>query len=153
MPPSAFESHTHLAHSVVRYIGASSPADLAPYGLSSAGDLVDLISRVCQHEMFMFSGTDLRSQFTTNTFTLTSFALDPIGVCVSPVFALVNHSCEPNAALVFPQSSENLAQEPQMQLSAIRPIAPGEEVRRYAVTKHIRILTLWPDRSSAHMWT
>lgn len=46
LPTIAFESHTHLAHSVVRYLGVSSPAELAPFGLSSAGDLVDLISRV-----------------------------------------------------------------------------------------------------------
>lgn len=30
----------------MRYLGVTSPADLAPYGLSSAGELVDLISRV-----------------------------------------------------------------------------------------------------------
>ena len=46
LQPSAFESHTHLAHSVVRYLGVASPQELEPYGLKSAGDLVDLISRV-----------------------------------------------------------------------------------------------------------
>ncbi|KAI0341475.1 SET domain-containing protein [Trametopsis cervina] len=111
LPPAASGSYTHLAFSVVRYIGASSYADLAPYGLSSAGDLVDLISR-----------------FTTNSFTLTSPSLDPLGVCVSPTFALVNHSCEPNAVLVFPRASSNKVQEPQMQLVVIRPIAPEEEI-------------------------
>ena len=47
LQPSSFESHTHLAHSLVRYLSAASPQDLTPYGLTSAGDLVDLISRVC----------------------------------------------------------------------------------------------------------
>lgn len=46
LPPSAAESHTHLAHAMVQYLGISSPVELTPYGLSSAGDLVDLISRV-----------------------------------------------------------------------------------------------------------
>lgn len=46
IPPSQAEAHTHLAHSVVRYVGAAGPADLVQYGLNSAGDLVDLISRV-----------------------------------------------------------------------------------------------------------
>lgn len=36
----------HLAHSLIRYLGLSSPADLAPFGISSPGDLVDLLSRV-----------------------------------------------------------------------------------------------------------
>lgn len=47
--PSAFESHTHLAHSIVRYLGVTSPTELATFGLTSAAELVDLISRVCGH--------------------------------------------------------------------------------------------------------
>lgn len=35
-----------MAHSLVRLLGVSSPQELEPYGLTSAGDLVDLISRV-----------------------------------------------------------------------------------------------------------
>lgn len=46
LPPSATEMHTHLAHSLVRYLGLSSPAEMAEYGISSARDLVDIISRV-----------------------------------------------------------------------------------------------------------
>ncbi|KAI0076540.1 SET domain-containing protein [Panus rudis PR-1116 ss-1] len=112
LPPTAFESHTHLAHSVVRYLGISSPEDMAPYGLNSAGDLVDLISR-----------------FTTNTFTLTSPSLTPIGTSISPTMALVNHSCEPNSVMVFPHTPNTPAiQEPRMHLVAIRDIAPGDEI-------------------------
>ncbi|KAL6299437.1 hypothetical protein BKA93DRAFT_742312 [Sparassis latifolia] len=112
LPPSAFESHTHLAHSIVRYVGVSSPTELAAFGLSSAGDLVDLISR-----------------FTTNTFTLTSPSLTPLGVSVCPTIALANHSCDPNAVIVFPRaSSDPQAQEPLMHLVAIKDIAPDEEV-------------------------
>lgn len=46
LPSSATEIHTHLAHSLVRYLGIASPAELAQYGLTSAGDLVDIVSRV-----------------------------------------------------------------------------------------------------------
>ncbi|KAI0826452.1 SET domain-containing protein [Irpex lacteus] len=111
LQPTTFESYTHLAHSVVRYIGATSPTDLEPFGLSSAGELVDLISR-----------------FTTNTFTLTTPSLNPIGVCVAPTFAFLNHSCNPNAVLVFPRCSKTKLQEPQMNLVAIRPIGLNEEI-------------------------
>ncbi|KAI8986911.1 SET domain-containing protein [Trametes punicea] len=111
--PSAFESHTHLAHSVVRYLAASSPGDLEPYGLKSAGDLVDLISR-----------------FTTNTFTLTSSSLTPIGICVAPTIAFANHSCDPNAVIVFPRAPNTpMSKEPSLNLIALRDVAPGKEVR------------------------
>ncbi|KAI1798145.1 SET domain-containing protein [Ganoderma leucocontextum] len=113
LQPSSFESHTHLAHSLVRYLSVTSPQGLAPYGLTSAGDLVDLISR-----------------FTTNTFTLTTPALTPIGICVSPAVALVNHSCDPNAVIVFPRvDSASPTEEPMLHLVALRNIAPGKEVR------------------------
>ncbi|THG96503.1 hypothetical protein EW026_g5345 [Hermanssonia centrifuga] len=117
LPSSASESYTHLAHFVVRYLGVGSPSDLANFGLSSAGDLVDLISR-----------------FTTNTFTLSSFSLTPIGICVAPVVALANHSCEANAAIVFPFCNTAM-QEPQMQLIAIRPILQDEQTHSELVKK------------------
>ena len=43
---SSFELHSHLSHALVRYLGLSSPEELAGFGLTSAGDLVDFISRV-----------------------------------------------------------------------------------------------------------
>ncbi|KAL7284146.1 hypothetical protein ACG7TL_001427 [Trametes sanguinea] len=111
LQPSSFESHAHLAHSVVRYLGANSPGDLEPYGLNSAGDLVDLISR-----------------FTTNTFTLTSVSLTPIGICIAPIMAFANHSCDPNAVIVFPRAPNTpRSREPSMNLVALRDIAPGKE--------------------------
>lgn len=68
-------------------------------------------------------------QFTTNSFTLSSPSLDPIGVCVSPSIALANHSCAPNAAVVFPHYADTPRErEPRMVLVALREIAPGEEV-------------------------
>lgn len=50
---------------------------------------------------------------------------------MTTAFAFINHSCEPNVALVFPHSSQNTLQEPQMQLMVIRHIPAGEEVRQW----------------------
>ena len=46
--PDAHDSqvHTHLAHAIVRFLGLTSPQELAEYGMFSAADLVDLVSRV-----------------------------------------------------------------------------------------------------------
>ncbi|KAF9458385.1 hypothetical protein BDZ94DRAFT_1226398 [Collybia nuda] len=105
---SSYELHTHLSHALVRYLGLTSPQELADFGLNSAGDLVDVISR-----------------FVANTFTITTPTLTPIGASISPVIALINHSCDPNAVVVFPRSSD---QEPLMQVIALRPIATSEEI-------------------------
>jgi len=40
------EVHTHLAHGVVGYLGLTNPTQLEPYGIHSAADLVDFVSRV-----------------------------------------------------------------------------------------------------------
>ncbi|KAI0319151.1 SET domain-containing protein [Amylostereum chailletii] len=112
LPPEATESHTHFAHAVVKYLGLNAPGELGPFGIQTPADLVDLISR-----------------FTTNSLTLTAPSLTPIGVTVSPPVALINHSCEPNAVVVFPGgSTSSKAQEPLMNVIAIREIAPEEEV-------------------------
>ncbi|KAJ4472771.1 hypothetical protein C8J55DRAFT_579714 [Lentinula edodes] len=100
LKPSAYETHTYLAHSLVQYLGLSSPGDMEQYSLSSAADLVDTISR-----------------FVTNTFTVTDPTLIPLGAAVSPVVALINHSCDPNAVVVFPRvSTDPKVQEPLMQI-------------------------------------
>ncbi|KAG2108658.1 uncharacterized protein F5147DRAFT_694186 [Suillus discolor] len=111
LEPHVVENNTHLAHSLVRYLGLSSPGDLSEFGILSAGDLADLISR-----------------FVTNTFALTSPSLTPVGVSVSPLIALFNHSCDPGAVIVFPRSSRNSVEEPQMQVIALRDISPNEEI-------------------------
>jgi hypothetical protein len=109
--PSQTESHTYLAHALVRYLGASSPADLAPFGLTSPIAIVDLLSR-----------------FATNALTLSTPALAPIGVFVSPVVALFNHNCVPNAAVVFPELGNQTGKEVTAIVIALRDISPGEEV-------------------------
>lgn len=111
LQPRVVENSTHLAHSLIRYLGLSSPGDLSEFGILSAGDLTDLISR-----------------FVTNTFALTSPSLTPVGVSVSPLVALFNHSCDPGAVIVFPRSSRNPAEEPKMQVIALRDISPNEEI-------------------------
>ncbi|KAG0692903.1 hypothetical protein DFH29DRAFT_816975 [Suillus ampliporus] len=111
LQPRVVENNTHLAHSLVRYLGLSSPGELSEFGISSAGDLTDLISR-----------------FVTNTFALTSPSLTPVGVSVSPLVALFNHSCDPAAVIVFPRSSLKPTEGPQMQVIALRDISPNEEI-------------------------
>ena len=66
-------------------------------------------------------------KFATNTFTISSPALAPLGACVSPVVALLNHSCDPNAIIVFPRVGKK-DQESQMQVVALKDISPNEEV-------------------------
>ncbi|KAG2002564.1 hypothetical protein CC2G_004744 [Coprinopsis cinerea AmutBmut pab1-1] len=108
----AAELHTHLSHGLIHYMGLTSPQELEPYGINSAGDLVDLLSR-----------------FTTNTFTLTSPSLTPLGACISPVAALFNHSCDPNAVIVFPRPlGDKKEHEPLLQIIAIKPIPPNTQV-------------------------
>ena len=69
-------------------------------------------------------------KFTTNTFTISTPALTPIGACVSPVVALINHSCDPNAVVVFPRAGgeSRKDKEPLMQVVALKYIAPDQEV-------------------------
>ncbi|KAJ3912452.1 hypothetical protein F5877DRAFT_54030 [Lentinula edodes] len=129
LKPSAYETHTYLAHSLVQYLGLSSPGDMEQYSLSSAADLVDTISR-----------------FVTNTFTVTDPTLIPLGAAVSPVVALINHSCDPNAVVVFPRvSTDPKVQEPLMQVIAIRDIYPGEELCSCYIFLQASILTSYID--------
>ncbi|KDR78759.1 hypothetical protein GALMADRAFT_64592 [Galerina marginata CBS 339.88] len=104
------QTYTQLAHAIVRFLGLNSPQELSEYGMHNAAELVDLVSR-----------------FTTNTFTISTPALAPLGACVSPLVALINHSCDPNAVVVFPRAGSR-EQEPLMQVIALKPISPDEEV-------------------------
>lgn len=73
------------------------------------------------------------SQFITNTFTITTPSLTPLGSSVSPLVALINHSCDPNAVVVFPRSQGPNGDEPRMKVVAIKPILPGQEVHYRSV--------------------
>lgn len=121
--------YTQLAHAIVRFLGLNSPQELAEYGMDNAADLVDLVSRVSGtlRLAILFSHS---SQFTTNTFTVSTPSLAPLGACVSPLVALINHSCDPNAVVVFPRAGGESAkdQEPLMQVIALKHISPNDEV-------------------------
>ena len=65
------------------------------------------------------------TQFATNAFTLSTPALSAIGTAISPTAALINHSCDPNAAVVFPRVSR---QEPELHAVSIQDIPADSEV-------------------------
>ncbi|GAA6059034.1 hypothetical protein JCM10212_001259 [Sporobolomyces blumeae] len=73
---------------------------------------------------------DLCSRFVSNSFSLTSPTdSSNIGVSISPVTALFNHSCRPNAVVVFPFWPKPA--DPSwktMTVVALRPIKPGQEI-------------------------
>ena len=46
--------HMRLAHAIVRFLGLTSPQELAEYGMFGASDLVDLISRVRHFYFYIF---------------------------------------------------------------------------------------------------
>lgn len=58
-----------------------------------------------------------------NSFTLTTSDLAPVGVATSPICALFNHGCDPNAVIVFPRAGAGMC------VVAITDIEPGQEVR------------------------
>jgi hypothetical protein len=46
LPHSLYEAYVHVAHTLVRYLGMTSPEQHEEFGLLSARDLVDFLSRV-----------------------------------------------------------------------------------------------------------
>lgn len=106
---------------------------------ASATDLIDLCCRVSASST---SQTNFLTsiQFTSNSFSLSSTHAENIGVSISPITALINHSCSPNAVVVFPNRptphsspsfiapSDISSTRQFMQVIAIRPILPGEEI-------------------------
>ena len=56
----------------------------------------------------------------TNAFRATTAGGDPIGICFEPVFALANHSCSPNAAILF--------EGRKAMLRALDPIKKDEQI-------------------------
>ncbi|KAG8733647.1 hypothetical protein FRC11_004331 [Ceratobasidium sp. 423] len=63
-----------------------------------------------------------------NAHTLSTPSLTPIGVAISPVAALINHSCIPNCVVVFPKASESKKVPNEMLIIAIGKILPGTEL-------------------------
>ncbi|KAF8601520.1 hypothetical protein BDV93DRAFT_524686 [Ceratobasidium sp. AG-I] len=106
-------SYTRLGHALASYIslGAPSPEKLNALGIGSAKDIVDLLSK-----------------FSTNAHTLSSPSLTPIGVALSPIAALINHSCTPNCVVVFPKASMTKKVPNEMVVVALANINTGEEL-------------------------
>ncbi|KAK4689455.1 hypothetical protein P7C73_g669, partial [Tremellales sp. Uapishka_1] len=142
-PISRMESHrskfteeeyigtSQLVQLLLHYLSASEPpkagsrdllhpADPKDYGFDNLGDTLDLCSA-----------------FAVNSFTLSSPSLSPIGVSTSPIVALCNHSCQPNAVVVFPGLVGG-----EMNVVAIRDLAPGEEI----LTSYIDVSIPFADR-------
>ncbi|KAL7424017.1 hypothetical protein Q5752_001602 [Cryptotrichosporon argae] len=80
------------------------PADMRDYGFATEDEFIDF-----------------GSAFAVNSFTLSKSELSPVGVATSPLLALVNHSCAPNAVVVFPSG-------PDMRLVVIADLDAGDEV-------------------------
>ncbi|KAI5820923.1 hypothetical protein BZA77DRAFT_300333 [Pyronema omphalodes] len=76
----------------------------------------------------MYSGTQLAEaevlklycMMLVNTLTLTTPTLDPIGLCFDPLAATANHSCSPNASIIFSGRS--------LQFRSLEKISNGTEI-------------------------
>ncbi|GAA5874153.1 hypothetical protein JCM16303_005755 [Sporobolomyces ruberrimus] len=106
------ERFFHLSMAISTYVGQATVVKSCP----NSAALIDLLSR-----------------FTSNSFSLTSPTdLTNIGVSISPLTALFNHSCTPNAVVVFPSfpspASPLNSILKNMRVIAIRTIEEGEEV-------------------------
>ncbi|WVQ83738.1 hypothetical protein IAT38_005882 [Cryptococcus sp. DSM 104549] len=97
------------------------PADMRSFGFAGVGEVMDLCSAL-----------------KVNSFTLSSPSLAPIGVASSPLLALANHSCAPNAVVVFPKGGKT------MDVVAISDISPGEEI----LTAYIDVSTPYHARQA-----
>lgn len=96
-----------VAVRLAKFVGTE--ADLRALGIDSAKTLLEL---VCQYQ--------------TNAFTLTDAQLDPIGAALDPTVALLNHSCAPNAVVVFSSTTKHT--RCPMEVVALRDLAEGEPV-------------------------
>lgn len=82
---------------------------LGELGFANVTDLLDLVSR-----------------FSTNSFTAADSDLSPLGFSISSIAGTFNHSCKPNAVIVWPQGPGGSAAP--LHVVAIKDIAPGEEI-------------------------
>lgn len=86
---------------------------------------IELMSRAA----LKYSGTkenvtsvqDMLARVMVNSHTLTNQTLDPLGICLEPQTALLNHSCVPNSYLVF--------DGPRLSLRSLEAISAGVELQ------------------------
>ncbi|POY74692.1 hypothetical protein BMF94_2167 [Rhodotorula taiwanensis] len=73
---------------------------------------------------------DLCSRFVSNSFALTCPTdLSNIGVSISPLTAMINHSCAPNAVVVYPSFPDSTSSDRRyMAVVALRDLVAGEEI-------------------------
>ncbi|SNX85249.1 uncharacterized protein MEPE_03958 [Melanopsichium pennsylvanicum] len=145
--PEQLQQQAQLALHLAQYLTAAARAT-ATFGPVSSGE--DNLDEMLQPESTFSQGDALRAlgidsatelldlvcQFSCNCFTLTDSDLNPLGVCMHPSMAMINHACTPNVAVVFPfggaakhgQQKWNDGEDKIMQLVALRAIEPGEEL-------------------------
>ncbi|KAL4399170.1 hypothetical protein ACI68E_003543 [Malassezia pachydermatis] len=115
------EEAASIAYRLAQFLG--SEGTLRALGIEHADALLEL---VCQHR--------------ANGFTLSDPHLDPIGVCIQPTAALLNHACEPNAVVVFPEAKPG--HRCRMHILALQPIQPGDAV----LTSYVDVATPHAER-------
>lgn len=98
------------------------PVNMEDYGFKNAREVLDMCSAVSGAVENLQALSVCSHQFMTNSFTLTTPDLSPVGVATSAVCALFNHACVPNAVIVFPKAGTG------MNVVAINDIAAGEQV-------------------------
>lgn len=161
--PEQLQQQAQLANHLAQYLTASARAT-ATFGPVSKGEAH--LDEMLQPESTFSQGETLRAlgidsatelldlvcQFSCNSFTLTDSDLNPLGVCMHPSIAMVNHACTPNAAVVFPfggsakhgQQKWNDGEDKIMQLVALRAIEPGEEL----LISYVDIADTYEERKS-----
>ena len=107
--PTEQERSGALALALVQLLGGSAAIQAVLPDIASKGLSKLLLS--------------LADKFGINSFSLTSPDLSNIGVAICPVVALINHSCAPNCAVVFPEGPSK-----EMSVIAFSRIEIGEEV-------------------------
>lgn len=124
-----FEQIAGLTRQLGHYLAHSAPSDtprqelFAFFGFEATAELLQLCSAVSQLNSAKRRKCADSAQFQVNSFALSLPDVSPIGVAISPQIALANHSCDPNAVVVFPDGGRG------MTIVAIKDIQPGEEVR------------------------
>lgn len=129
MPSAHLQPHAELAFRLAQYlsIATQSPTSekLLELGISTPSELLDVVCAMA-----------------TNSFTAAASDLSPLGVSLCPTAALLNHSCRPNAVIVFPEGARGKQMDDvdAMRLVAIREIKPGEEVSQVSTLMRIYAL-------------
>ncbi|KAG9556262.1 SET domain-containing protein, partial [Aureobasidium melanogenum] len=95
------------------------PQDLMQYEMTIAS-ASDLLARVDSDHPELSRIPKYVGQILRNSLTLITPTLDPIGVATDPIACSANHSCEPNASVLFDAT--------RLMMRSLAPIKKGEEV-------------------------